>query len=310
MPYKLIEGEVRLFYRSTRLVGSRPDGDSTWFKPDNPNLLSDIGHRSADFNKGGFAQLRFEGIDALELHYPGGDHQLAAPTVAARDFLLEEIGFAPGDIEYAPNDDIPATVRSSKPVANRAHILTRAIDPFGRPVAFVFAGPAPERSGADLFLDPNRLDTSLNAALMREGHVYPGFYSAREVNGERVGGLPGDLREHLTGLANNAINPPKGVWQHDRTTDNPQITQQSDLFQLAIWPKLYRRLAKYFDDPNADHSNLFGFRDWLHADRSSRDDLILVLPIGELLNLIDILTINANTISMDYSPMDLVIIPR
>jgi hypothetical protein len=64
MPYKLIEGEVRLFYRSTRLVGSRPDGDSTWFKPDNPNLLSDIGHRSADFNKGGFAQLRFEGIDA------------------------------------------------------------------------------------------------------------------------------------------------------------------------------------------------------------------------------------------------------
>jgi hypothetical protein len=260
MPYKLIEGEVRLFYRSTRLVvfyrstrlvGSRPDGDSAWFKPDNPNLLSDIGHRSADFNKGGFAQLRFEGIDALELHYPGGDHQLAAPTVAARDFLLEEIGFAPGevaardflleeigfapgDIEYAPNDDIPATVRSSKPVANRAHILTRAIDPFGRPVAFVFAGPAPERSGADLFLDPNRLDTSLNAALMREGHVYPGFYSAREVNGERVGGLPGDLREHLTGLANNAINPPKGVWQHDRTTDNPQITQQSDLFQLAI----------------------------------------------------------------------------
>ncbi len=31
MPYKLIEGEVRLFYRSTRLVGSRPDGDSAWF---------------------------------------------------------------------------------------------------------------------------------------------------------------------------------------------------------------------------------------------------------------------------------------
>jgi hypothetical protein len=188
MPYKLVEGEVRLFYRSTRLVGSRPDGDSAWFKPDNQNLLSDIGHRSADFNKGGFAQLRFEGINALELHYPGSDHQLEAPAVAARDFLLEEIGLDTDDIEYAPNDDIPATVRSSKPVARRAHILTRAIDPFGRPVAFVFTGTAPERSGADLFLDTDRLDTSLNAALIREGYVYPAYYSAREVKGERVGG--------------------------------------------------------------------------------------------------------------------------
>ena len=310
MPYKLVEGEVRLFYRSTRLVGSRPDGDSAWFKPDNPNLLSDIGHRSADFNKGGFAQLRFEGIDALELHFPGSDHQLEGPSVGARDFLLEEIGFDPVDIEYAPNDDIPTTVRSSKPVAVRAHILTRAIDPFGRPVAFVFSGTAPERSGADLFLDTDRLDNSLNAALMREGHVYPGYYSAREVNGERVGGLPGDLREHLTGLANNAINSNKGVWPADEYTDSPQITQKSDLFALAIWPKLYRRLAKYYDDQNADHSDLFGFRDWLHDDRRGRDDLILVLPIGEILNLSDILTITIDTISMDYSPNDLVIVPR
>jgi hypothetical protein len=119
-----------------------------------------------------------------------------------------------------------------------------------------------------------------------------------------------DLREHLTGLANSAINPPKGVWQHDRSTDNPQITQKSDLFQLAIWPKLYRRLAKYYDDPQADHANLFGFRDWLHEDRSGRDDLVLVLPIGELLNLSDILTITSTTISLDYSPSELVIVPR
>jgi hypothetical protein len=78
---------------------------------------------------------------------------------------------------------------------------------------------------------------------------------------------------------------------------------------LAIWPKLYRRLAKYFDDPNADHSNLYGFRAWLHADRSSRDDLMIVLPIGELLNLSDILKITAKTIRMKFSPKDLVIVP-
>jgi hypothetical protein len=205
MTYKLVEGEVRLFYRSTRLVGSRPDGDSAWFKPDNPDLLSNIGQRSAEFNKGGFAQLRYEGIDALELHFPGSDHQLAKHAINARDFLLEEIGFDPDEIEYAPRDDIPVTVRSSRPIVVRAHILTRAIDPFGRPVAFVFSGNAPERSGTDLFLDEARLDDSLNAALMREGHVYPAFYSAREVNGERVGGLASP--QLLTDQGNHSIMP-------------------------------------------------------------------------------------------------------
>jgi hypothetical protein len=101
-----------------------------------------------------------------------------------------------------------------------------------------------------------------------------------------------------------------GVWQHDQSTNNPQVTQKSDLIQLAIWPKLYRRLAKYYDDENADHTSLFGFREWLHADYSERDDLILVLPIGELLNLNDILTITAMTISIDYKPAELVIVPR
>lgn len=308
MPYKLVEGEIRLFYRSTRLVGSRPDGDSVWFKPDNPDVLSDIGHRSADFNKGGIAQLRFEGIDALELHFPGSDHQLEDPTVKARDFLLDHLGFDTDKIAYVPNDDIPTTVTSSKPEVVRAHILTRAIDPHGRPVAFVFPGNARERSGTDVFLDTTRLDKSLNAALMREGHVYPGFYSAREVNGERVGGLPGDLRQHLTHLGINASK--KGLWPVDKSTDSPRVTKKDDLFELAIWPKLYRRLAKFFDDPNADRSSLHGFRDWLHAYRSDRDDLILVLPIGEILNLSDILAISTKTISMNFSPWDLVVVPR
>jgi endonuclease YncB( thermonuclease family) len=310
MPYKLVEGEVKLFYRSTRMVGSRPDGDSAWFKPDNPKLLSDIGHRSANFNKGGFTQLRFEGIDALELHYPGSDHQLSAPAVAARDYLLKQVGFDTDKIQCAPSSDIPTTVRSCKPVAVRAHILARAIDPFGRPVAFVFAGKAPELSGSDLFLDSNRLDKSLNAALMRQGHVYPAYYSAREVNGERVGGLPGDLRQHLTVLANSAINANRGIWPLDLSTDSPKITKKSDLFNLALWPKLYRRLAKYYDDENANHNSLSGFRDWLHEDRRGRDDLMLVLPIGELLNLSDIVTITPNSISMNYLPTELVIIPR
>lgn len=313
MPYKLVEGEVRLFYRSPssgRHVGSRPDGDSAWFKPDNPNLLSDIGGRSADFNVGGFAQLRFEGIDALELHYPGNDHQLEQPTVNARDFLLDSLGFDLDRIEYAPNDHIPTYVRSTFPVAIRSYILTRAIDPFNRPVAFVYAGNAPERSGSDIFIDVNRLDQSLNAALMRDGHVYPAYYAAREVDGQRVGGLPGDLRAHLSDLAAGALSASHGVWSHDETNDGATIDGETSLSELAIWPKLYRRLAKYFDDPNANINSLDGFRDWLEADRSSRDDLIFVLSIGERLNLSDTLLINGQSIMMIFEPHDLIIQPR
>ena len=65
MPYRVINGYFHLFYRSERFVGSRPDGDSCWFLPDDPDLLTGLGGRSVEFNGGGFAQLRFEGIDAV-----------------------------------------------------------------------------------------------------------------------------------------------------------------------------------------------------------------------------------------------------
>jgi len=308
MSYKLVEGEIRLFYRSTRFVGSRPDGDSVWFKPDNAKLLTDIAGRSADFNSGGFAQLRFEGIDALELHYPGRDHQLEGPSVAARDFLLKKLGFQ--EVSYAESEDIDTSVSDVKPIALRASVMTRTIDPFGRPVSFVFSGNAPEKSGADVFLDVPRLNQSLNAALIKEGHAYPAFYSARNANGERVGGLPGDLRARFTDLAIAAFDKGKGLWPHDRTTAGATVRKAQDLFQLAIWPKLYRRLAKFYRDTTANHANLTGFISWLHADRNERDDLVLVLPLGELLNLSDILTVTTTTIRMNFEPEELVVVPR
>jgi endonuclease YncB( thermonuclease family) len=310
MSYKLVEGEVRLFYQSTRLVGSRPDGDSVWFKPDNPDLLSNIGGRAADFNKGGFAQLRFEGIDALELHYPGDAHQLLGPALAARDFLLAALGFDLDKIEYAPTDGVPTAISDSAPVKVRASIMTRAIDRYGRPVVFVFAGNAPERSGSQVFLDARRLDQSLNSALLRTGQAYPAFYTARQLYGRRVGGLPGDLRKYLTLLAVSAGMTGRGVWQHDASAREVRVTSRDDLTNLAIWPKLYRRLVKYFDDQNADHSDLRGFIDWLRDDRSERDDFVIVLPIGELLNLSDILTVTETTIRLDYAPSELVVIPQ
>jgi hypothetical protein len=68
MGYRVVKGEFHLFYQDAKGTrrGSEPDGDSIWFKPTQPKLLEDVGRVSARFNKGGLAQLRFEGIDALE----------------------------------------------------------------------------------------------------------------------------------------------------------------------------------------------------------------------------------------------------
>ena len=309
MTYRLVEGEVRLVYQGHRRVGSQPDGDSVWFKPDNPNLLSNIHGRAAHFNAGGFAQLRFEGIDALELHFENG-HQLEGPAVDARNFMLGKLGFDPDQIVYAPSDDTDVTVQSSVPVAVRASILTRAVDPYGRPVVFVFPGNAPERSGSEVFLDVQRLDTSVNAQLTRAGQVYPAYYSAQVVNGERVGGLPADLRNRLTQLSEQARAANLEVWSFDTSTEDNHITRIEDLTNLAIWPKLFRRLHSFYSNGNVAHDNLNQFIDWLHADRTERDDLVIVLSLGELLNLSDILTVTNTTIRMNYPPRDLLIKPR
>ena len=57
MPYTLIKGKFALQYQGQRRVGSRPDGDSVWFKPNQPNLLNNLGGRSAEFNNGNFGRI-------------------------------------------------------------------------------------------------------------------------------------------------------------------------------------------------------------------------------------------------------------
>jgi endonuclease YncB( thermonuclease family) len=269
-----------------------------WFKPDNPSLLSDLGGRDADFNGGGFAQLRFEGIDALELHYPWSNHQHEEGAVEARDFLLEKTGFT--EVEYAPNPDIPRSVRSCVPVNIQGYILSQTIDPYGRPVSFVFKGTASETDGTDVFLTVDRMDQSLNANLIRKGHVYPAYYASRE----DIGGLPWDLRDRLTSLSDNAWAYDWGVWEFDVSRANPRIRNMDDLMKLAIWPKLYRRLALYFLDGN---NSLANFEEWLTDN--DKDDRVLILTHGEITHLHRTFEIRGNRINMLYWPEELLIYP-
>jgi len=294
MPYKLIKGEFHLYYKITRHVGSRPDGDSMWFKPDHPAYLNDIDGRDAEFNKGGFAQLRFEGIDALELHYTGSNHQKTPECVNARDKLLSMAGFT--SVTYAPSDDIDTSVRDSNPKQLTGYILTRNIDPYGRPVAFAFAGGTPRADGSDVWFTPQWMNQSLNARLMTAGEVYPAYYR----------GLPTDLRNRLTVLADSAWSGNRGLWPVDETISGAKVGKLADLSLRAIWPKLYRRLFKYFK--GGSNRRLSGFEDWLRED-PDRDDEVWIISEGESGNMHDVIDVKGNTIWMCYWPEDIVVNP-
>lgn len=294
MPYKLVKGHFCLYYRSTRHVGARPDGDSLWFKPDNPEHLHDIDGRSVDYNKGGFAQLRFEGIDALELHYRGSNHQIAPQCSDARDRLLNLAGFS--NVTYAPSKKIDTSIRTATPYTMTGYILTRNADPYGRPVSFVFPDDTNEGDGSDVWLSPGWVESSFNAKLAKEGQAYPAFYT----------GLPTDVRNYLGSLTKRARQRHRGIWEVDASRSENLVAAPGDLGQIAIWPKLYRRLFAYFKDGN---TTIAGFDNWIRENRG-KDDSLWILSRAEFGNLHDIYEIDGDKIKMQVTAEDMVILPR
>jgi endonuclease YncB( thermonuclease family) len=291
MPYRLVKGEFHLFYQGQKFVGAQPDGDSIWFKPNQAKRLKGLGGRDADLNAGGFAQLRVEAIDALELHYKGA-HQESGHGIAARDFTVSSLGFK--SVTYSGGGGL--SVKSASPHPRPGYILTKAVDPYGRPVSFVFAGATARADGADVFLDVPLLDTSLNAKLAKSGQAYPAFYT----------GLPVDLRRRVAQLAATAKNGKKGIWPDDRTRKGATVSGLAGLEKQVLWPKLFRRLVSYFKD---GHAGLSKWDGWLRAD-TTRDDALWIVSSAELGNLHDVVEVSGNKVSMNHAPEDLIIVPR
>src|SRR4051794_21416587 len=82
-----------------------PDGDSMQFKPDNAKLLDRLQKNGSAYRLTsiGSTQLRFEGIDSLELHFEGS-HQPRPLADNARDFLTGRLGLNP--VPYKPPEDL------------------------------------------------------------------------------------------------------------------------------------------------------------------------------------------------------------
>ena len=241
MAFVMIKGTFRLLGKTKKgnPTGFKPDGDSIQFKPANAKLLDKLTElvRPYRLSSIGSTQLRFEGIDALELHFSGGPggmtHQPRPLADDGRDYLVTEAGLDP--VAYRP----PETLQVVPPVPNdgsKGYILARSLEVHGRPVAFVFAGSASEKDGSEYSLRHCACSRVSNYQLIASGNAYPLFYDT----------LFYDLRNTLAAAAGAARNGGKSVWARDRTRTGTQAGSLAQLESHAVvFPKLFRRLAEF-----------------------------------------------------------------
>jgi len=233
MPMLLIEGDYRI-------LNGKPDGDTVHFDPHDAAFWYEVpGARTIDKdhrNSRGGANLRLDGIDALETHYLGvGPHEVHQPLTlgahAARDELLSRLGFT--SVQHS-GEKVTTTTPESVP----GFILASGIDVHSRCIALAGRGapPAGKKSGDLINVDVPLLRTTANHHLLSLGLAFPTFYS----------NLFHDLRTELATVAQQARTAGLGVWGKDKTISGAEITGLSSITDdLVILPKLFRRLADY-----------------------------------------------------------------
>lgn len=292
MSYRLIEGEFVLVYgrRASEVRSSQPDGDSIWFRANDPEKWKHVTDRAPTLSAGKTVQLRLDAIDALELHFLGG-HQRLDLAVAARDALLDRIGFR--EVSYGKNG---FTVAAARKLRLPGHVLVRAIDdtPSGRPIVLAYRGKGPERDGATIEPTAARFRASLNAYLLRLGLAYPMVYTT----------LPEELARQVRVSVELARNAALGIWADgiDRTGEWTRIGGRTHLALHALWPKLFRRLHEFLALDKA----LGKLDDWMAIDPASRDDRVIVAG-SSAARLHELVEVKRESIRMLADPIEIVV---
>lgn len=292
MPFIVIEGTFHLVGQTStgKPSGFEPDGDSIQFKPADPLLLERLERvgRAFRLTAIGSTQLRFEGIDALELHYDG-THQPRPLADQARDFLTGELDLNP--VPYRP----PKSVRVQPPIAKDAtpgYILSRALEAHGRPVAFAFEGASPASDGSEVVLKTPLLRRSLNYKSVAAGHAHPLFYDTLFV----------DLRETFAKAAVSAREKERGLWKKDRSHNGVRVTNQAELEQNGVvFPKLFRRLTEFLAQQPPAAS---GFLPWV-ADKREQ---VLDLPSNNFTHFDNVLRMQGDEVRLTRRPEEIVFV--
>jgi endonuclease YncB( thermonuclease family) len=273
-----------------RILGTDPDGDSIRFYADDPAAWERVpGTYAVRTNAGGGAQVRLDGIDALETHYsPRGGGPLHQPVDLAhrgRDELARWLGF-----RGVQRDG--ETVTAATPEQLPGYLLTRGADLYGRCVALVGRGQAPAASGAMAMVKVADLRRTANHRLVAAGLAYPTFYLK----------LFPDLRAELSKQARQARAAKKGIWPGDRDEKGVAVESLATLTDEAVLlPKLFRRLVDYLALNDGDVS-LDGFSAFL----AQRRDPVFILSTGAYTGFDFVVDVRKQVVRLTTEPEDLV----
>ncbi len=287
--YQLIKGNFVI-------VGKEPDGDSVRFIADNPDLYQNL-HRAFRIKPStvdGSVQLRFEAIDATELHYGTAEQPLGAET---RDVLLNLLGFS--NITFRGTK-----VVSANPEQIAGAILSQAAEANGRPVSYILLAEATAalEDGSWIHVTPDLIQQTLNYRLLVKGLVYYTVYTS----------LPLTHRQFLREVAQMAREQQLGVWSADRTSSFVLLDQTSlsPPDGQVILPKLFRRCTDYLKAVAKGFAG--NLTDWLVStegtSRQENDQVIL----GNMtpLKLSDLLEQRNSTIVFNADLLDLVFVEK
>ncbi len=244
------------------ILGKQPDGDSVRFIADDTNLLSQLKNNSRiRLSKDNSVQLRFEAIDAPELHYLGQAQPLGSES---RDALLKLMGFK--NPQFRTDG---ATVISASVQTVRGAILSNAAEVNGRPISYVLlekdAGGLTD--GTRVKLGNTLLQKTLNAKQLLNGMSYLTVYSS----------TPEPHRTFLRGLTLKARASRLGVWARDASANFKLVSKDSVSENGAlILPKLFRRCISYLN-AKAKNPSLGSITDWMISTQTTgvpEDDLV------------------------------------
>ena len=253
MPFTLIKGTFHVRNYS-------PDGDSIRFQPENPAFVQALAGGTPKFNARNHVQLRLEAIDTLETHYtpPSGGgvyHQPLSFANKAMDQLLDFVGIT--EVEWDVSHKTVVAAMDGTP----GYIISRAVEKYGRPIAFLFAGEADKQDGSSLFLTSEHLKKSYNYQALLQGLAYPTYYE----------GLFFDLRQTLDAAVTEARDEKRELHAVDGTNAGFDASSLAAITQdVCIMPKLFRRLCEYM----VNYGTAIGFKEKLAEAKEPVLDLV------------------------------------
>jgi hypothetical protein len=220
-----------------RILGAAPDGDSVRFYPTDPGQWDLVeGQHKVRRNTSGGAQLRLDGIDALETHYGaagGNTHQPLELGRATAANVVSWLGFS--GVRRGERE----TVTDASPAEVPGYLFTRGADLYGRCVALAGRGdpPAGQASGQRVHVSVPMLRRTIHYRQLAAGLAYPTYYRKLYLQ----------LREAMSAAVAKARTTAP-LWAADRTTNGASLPDGLTNLEngVLLMPKLFRRLVDYY----------------------------------------------------------------